>query len=65
MPANLAVVLAEQWLAKDDENSSVFVGTFLATSARPEDVERGRRLLTTAKAAGSEAAAAVLTQLDR
>ena len=40
MPTNLAVVLAEQWLAKDDENSPVFVGTFLATSAKPEDVKR-------------------------
>jgi hypothetical protein len=65
LPTDLAVVLAEQWLADDDVNSPVFVGAFLATSPQKEDVERGRRILAEAKAAGSEAAASVLAQLGQ
>jgi hypothetical protein len=65
LPTGLAVMLAEQWLADDDVNSPVFVGAFLATSPHKEDIERGHRVLAAAKAAGSEAAASVLTQLGR
>jgi hypothetical protein len=64
LPADVAAGLAERWLAKDDVNSKVFVGAFLAIDAQGNR-ERGRRLLSEAKARGSDAAATVLAELDR
>ncbi len=63
LPPDLAVGLAERWLDKDDVNSRAFVGTYLATSGRRDDVQRGRRILEEAKSKGSEVARAVLEHL--
>jgi len=64
LPAELAVGLAQRWLDKDDVNSRAFIGTYLATSGRRDDAQRGRRMLNEAKGAGSEVAKTVLEHLD-
>ncbi|MBI2826860.1 MAG: hypothetical protein HYX69_19470 [Planctomycetia bacterium] len=64
MTADLAVALADRWLADDDANSKVFIGAFLAIDNQG-DAARGRQMLAEAAAAGTEAAKSVLEQLDR
>jgi hypothetical protein len=65
LPTDLATALATRWLDKNDVNSRAFVGAYLVSTARRDDVERGRTMLREAQAAGSDVARAVLEALAR
>jgi len=62
LPADLAVLLAQRWLAADDPNSPVFTAAFL--SVDPDgDRRRARSIYRSARAQGIEAADDLLAVL--
>ena len=63
LPTDAAVGIADQWLAKDDPNSKVFIAVFIAVES-PERIEYSRKLLREARSSGSDVAQAVLEALD-
>jgi hypothetical protein len=63
LPADVAVGLAEKWLARDDVNSKVFVAAFLAVESA-ENLGTAQQMLNRAKAAGSDAAQTVLDAIQ-
>ena len=52
LPTDLATALATRWLDKNDVNSRAFVGAYLVSTARRDDVERGLAMLRERKPPG-------------
>ena len=63
VPSEVALGLAERWLAHDDVNSQVFVSAFLAVDST-ENLGTAQKMLNRAKAAGSDAAQTVLDAMQ-